>query len=105
MPHGAVDMDGNAPLQPTQETVPGRRKCKYQLLLFLVCLFICFGFYERSGEPQVVICARSWKGKRYFICPQHEKIELAFYLKGQYHELLVSVSIRLIFHTCKNICF
>ena len=84
-------MDGNSSLQPTQETVPGTRKCKYQLVLFLICLFICSGFYWRSKEPQLVMCTRSRKGKRYFIYPQHGKIELAFYLKGECHELLVSV--------------
>lgn len=53
MPHGVVDMAENPPPQSTQETVPGTRKRNYRLVLFLICLFISFGFYWRSGEPQV----------------------------------------------------
>ena len=56
-------------LQSSQEAVPGTSRCKYQDVLFLICLFIiivnlrfCWG----SEWPSRRVCTRSWKVKRYF---------------------------------------
>ena len=50
-------MDGNSSLQPTQETVPGTRKCKYQLVLFLICLLFALDFIG-DQKSHNWLCAR-----------------------------------------------
>ena len=104
MSHGTEDMDGISPLQSSQEAVLGARTCKYQFVLFLICLFIVLDFTGdlsgHQGESQVVNMHNELEGKEafqvtfpYSVCPQHQKIELAFYLKGKYHELHISLKL------------
>ena len=70
MSHGTVDMDGISPLQSSQEAVHGARTCKYQFVLFLICLFIVLDFTGdlsgHPGESLVVNMHKDWRGKRHF---------------------------------------
>ena len=73
--------------------------------LFFIWLFIVSDFTGvhlsgHQGESQVVNMHKELEGKEafqvtfpYSVCPQNEKIEMAFYLKGKYHGLHISLKL------------